>query len=122
MVGSRRSRWILVSQVGYPLANGRNCLAHRASSYRFVTEAESAVSHEVNKEEGELVFLIANGIEARGSVVQGTELCPMSELGALGALGLGSVGSAGDLERSAEISLEVVSDGRCSSRQGLVCG
>jgi hypothetical protein len=52
--------------------------------------------------------------------MQGAELSPVSELGAFGALGLGSVGSAGDLERSAEISLEVVSDGRCSSRQGLV--
>ena len=122
LVGSNCLGRILLAQVGYPLANGRDGVAHRANSDRVVTQSVTPVADEVDEQEGELVLRVANGIEARGLSELGTEVDPVLEMGVLASSGLGSDGSAGVFERSAEISREAVSGDRWSSRQGLGCG
>lgn len=60
--------------------------------------------------------------EGRLTLVLGAELSPLPEDFGLGFGVLGSVGLGGDLQRSAEISLELDSLLRCRSCQGLSCG
>lgn len=60
--------------------------------------------------------------EGNGPVLPLTELDPITEEAVLGAVVLGGVGCGGELESSSEISLELISLGRCSSFQGCDCG
>ena len=68
-------------------------------------------------------FLLGlQAIEGNGDVELLAEGAPDAKDLIAGLAALGSVGNGGDLERSAEIRLEAVSLGRCSSFHGLGCG
>ena len=111
-----------MAQVGYPLANGREDRLDCFSSDRFSTLSVGAVAPGEDKEVGELVFWVGNGIEGRGAAVFLAELTPESEDLVTSLAGLASDGRAGDFERSAEISLEECLLSKWSSRHGASCG
>ena len=111
----------MLTQVGYPLANGCDSLQYCASADRLVLLATSSVSQSEHEEVGDLFFL-SETTEGRGLAMVGAEVFPDTEDLVLSFVGLAGVGSSGELQRSAEIILEESSAGTVSSFQGLGCG
>ena len=118
-VGSK-SR-IFATQVGNPLANGREGFLDRISSDRFVTLPFESVAESPDEEVGESVVGWSVQ-EIRGLAELFAEVLPVSEDLGLGCSMLGGVGSGGQVESSAEVSNEVYTGFRRRSTQGLSCG
>ena len=114
----RRLSGIRFTQVGDPLPHRQKGLLHCISSDRSLL----AVAESVDKQVADFVITVGDITEGRGFPDTGTEVGPVDEGGRLGPAGLGSDTPGGHLERSAQISLEIVSCPRCSCRQGLGCG
>jgi hypothetical protein len=87
----------------------------------FTLLASFAIAESKDEEVAELLLGL-QAIEGNGDSELLAEVAPDSKDFVGGLSSLGSVGSGGDLERSAEISLEAMSLGRCSSFHGLDCG
>ena len=88
---------------------------------RFTLLASFAIAHSEDQEVPKLLLGL-QAIEGNGDIELLAEVAPDAKDFAGGFSALGSVGNGGDLERSAEIRLEAVSLGRCSSFHGLDCG
>ena len=113
--------WILETQVGNPLANGREGCLNCVRSNSDVTAAVLSVP-ECEDEEIEHFVSLSDITEVRGLAVLLAEFGPVAKMGVTRFSCLGGSGSGGDLESSVEISCEATLDGRCSIFQGLVCG
>ena len=119
-----RSRFsgILVTQVGDPRAHGQkgtlDCI--RSDRLSFLTVA--FVPEGEDEHVGELGFLLWDVREGRMDGELPVEIGPDSKDFVPGFVGLLGISSFSDLESIAEVSVEAVSGGRCSSCQGLGCG
>ena len=114
----RRLSGIWFTQVGYPLANGKEGLIHCVTSDR----VRHAVTVGVDEEVADLVSLVRDITEGWISPEGATEAGPLAKLAISAFGGLGDNTRVGGLESSAEISLELKSGLRCNSVQGADCG
>ena len=100
--------WILSTQVGDPLAHCREGFGHCISTDRLTGLSVGSKSHGEDEEHVDLV--VRRGItEGRASANRGAEGGPLVEDLVAGFLVLRGSGASGERERSAEISLELVS-------------
>ena len=81
-----------------------------------------SVAETKDQEVAELVFLADDATEAWGLSHGGAEVGPESEDFAAGKLGLGDDGGGSGLQSRAEVSRELVADGRLRKTQGRGCG
>ena len=111
------------TQVGEPLAHRQEGFVHRArlDRSRAGSTSSGATAHAEDEQVAELVF--ASGDAAESGVVAQlfAESGPPSEGGGGAPASLLDRGLAGEVERSAEISSEACSVGRCKSFQGASC-
>ena len=121
LVGSGDVSRIVLTQVGCPLAHGREGCKHCLSSHRFTLLPSLAVSQAKDEQVGDLVVL-GQAIQGAGAPVLLAEGFPEAKYFVAGLLLFGGGGSRGELERSAEISCEEICLGRCRSTHGLGCG
>ena len=119
---------IRLTQVGDPLADGRDGFAHRSSSDRFVLLSEATVAVAVDEEAGESLIALGDAVVV-GDITEGdvvaeavTEGLPVAHDAGASSAGLRGGGSSGESKRRAEISGEATSGGRGTSRQGFGCG
>ena len=113
---------IVFTQVGDPLAHGREGGLHCASSdgetgLAFLSEPLSE-----GEDRAEAVLPVSDVPQGRVVAQVAAEGRPAAEDLVSSPPMLDGVGLGGDRERSAEISDEAVSGSRCSSRHGLSCG
>ena len=116
------SAGIASTQVGYPLAHGGEGPSNRVSADRLVGLAGAAILDAEDEEVGNPGLSVGDVTEGRGHPEFGTEVRPPSEDLGLGLPMLASGSRGGEVERSAQISLEDSSDGSCSSCQGVSWG
>ena len=118
------SKWetgIWLTQVGYPLAHCQEGVLYCVSLDRFAGLAGLAVAVGKDKEVADLGFGVGNRTEAWGSSMGGTEVGPDVEDLVSGRIGFGGGGLGGERKSSAEVRLEIESDGSWSGRQDPTC-
>lgn len=121
-VGSGEKSRIWFTQVGDPLAHRLEGGTNRARSDRLVLLASKFVSVGEDEEVAYFGLLVRQSGEGSGVAVLLAEGLPDAEDLGLSLDSFDGFGSSGELQRSAEISLELISVGRCSSFQGVGCG
>ena len=89
---------------------------------RVVLLSSMAVAESEDEEIAELLLLCRDSTEVRGLAEFLAEGGPYSEDFGLAFDSFDGSGSSGVLQRKAEFSLELISGGRCSIRQGVGCG
>ena len=124
MVDSRNrvDSGIWSTQVGDPLADGREGVAHRSSSDSLTVLTTASVSESVDEEAGEFLFGVGNITEGDVVAVAFAELFPMPHDAGLSLPRFRGGGSSGESKRSAEIRGETTSCGSWTSRHGFACG
>ena len=120
--GDVLSAGILSTQVGYPLPHCGKGASHCVSSDRQVGLPSALVLDSEHEEVGDSGFGRRDVTEGNGDTVALTELCPAAEDLGLGLPMLVSGRRGGEVERSAQISLEDISEGSRSSFHGWSCG
>ena len=111
-----------LTQADDPLAHRQWGNFHLISLNTLVALASLLVAVSEDQEVGELGFGVKDITEGWRDVVARAKVFPAFEDVVLGALMLGGGAGRRELERRAEISLEAMCVGRCSSRHGRSCG
>ena len=113
---------IRCTQVGDPLADGREGVTHCRRSDRVIGLSAFSVLDAVDEEAAEL-GLVAHAITEGDGVAEGVAVgLPVPEDLGVGTLRLRGGGSCGESERSAEMSGKEISGGTWRRRHPLGCG
>ena len=112
------------TQVGEPLPHRQEGFVHRARLDRSRAGSTSlgSVAHAEDEQVAELIFAIGDAAERCVMAKLCAEGGPSSEGRGGASASLLDGGLACEVERSAEISSEACSVGRCKSFQGAFCG
>ena len=113
---------IRLTQVGDPLADGRDGVAHCSRSDRLVALSGASVAEAVDEEAGELSVGFGDVTEGEVAAEAVTEGLPVAHDPGVRLSGLRGDGSRGESKRSTEISGEANSGGSGTSRHALACG
>jgi hypothetical protein len=120
----RREPWIFEAQLGEPLSNSLEGCRHRVRSDRFagLSLAGEAAAPSEHKEVTEVELLRSEALQVGRCIVPGTKLSPLVPDDTVAFPGFRHDGGGGDIERSADISDEVIAGRRLSMRHGVSCG
>ena len=113
---------IRVTQVGDPLVDGRDGVAHRIRSNRVVVLSAAAVAESADEEAGEPLVVFGEIPEGEVVAEAVTEGLPVTHDPGVGSARFSGGGSRGESKRSAEISGKETSGGRGTRHQGFACG